>query len=306
MDNETLRKAIVLMQSALKQYMNDDFETAEHSREEANKMFDNFHQYESKDRNLYGENRNFGIIYHVIEGNTSNLNEDKKKRKAYKEIVNLIKEDKNLKLQFDLYNAFSHPQEVANVETFINEAINLLPQKRNAKSIVDSNTKLLSVIQKNNLNEFIDINDDDMKLYESVEYVLLNKPTYSNLNKYGAAKQTIAESVKRTLENQKEETKETYDDVANSIAENYNNILNDDEKELIEQVATCKNKEKLFNDKKNETLKALKEAKRQLEDKEKINEVIDSVNEKQYNESTILKDIAEFIEIGNVINTEDN
>ena len=68
---DIFHKAEVLMKSALKKYSEGDIEHAEKDRQEANRLYDKIAAQEpaSEDDILYTENRNFGMIYHVLESN---------------------------------------------------------------------------------------------------------------------------------------------------------------------------------------------------------------------------------------------
>ena len=74
---------------------------------------------------------------------------------------------------------------------------------------------------KNNIFEFVDIDDETMKLYESIEYVLFNKPQLRSLSEYTDAKNCIVEHVtNKTLEAENVvEEKEDIDEVLNKMVE---------------------------------------------------------------------------------------
>ena len=308
--DEIYKKAGTLMQSALKKYAEGDAEGGDRDRAEANRLYDmaeqDVNRQSSNISQLYGENRNFGVIFKVIEGNTANLCEDKSKRRKFKNIIKLIKEDKNLKNEFEFYDVLTNPRNIVNPELYVNEALNLKPVC-NQKAVKAANEKLINEMRKNDLFELIDIDDDTMDLFESIEYLLFNKPNLQNLTDYTNAKNCIVEHI----ENKNEEIKEqlltpesvSIDEAVNEMARKYDGILNDDEKELIKTISESNDKEKLFNDIKNDTVKKIDTVIQTLGNEEgrQLGEVREDINKKTFNSSRLLEDIFEFIEIKNVL-----
>lgn len=304
-------KGAVLMQSALKKYAEGDFEGGNKDREEANRNFDAAEQETTaeveKVNSLYGESRNFGVIYKVIEENTNNLYNDEKKRKAFKPIIRLLKEDKNLNTQFKLYDALKNPKCVDNVPTYVDEALNLAKSSINEKKIRESNDKLLKAVQKANLYEYVDIDDDEMELYENVEYLLLNNVTFQSLNEWSAAKARVRGYVtEHNLNESKDSISEPeYKEKFREITEKYSKGLTDDEYKLISEIYEAKNKGVLFEKTKWDAINTLTEyAKTNDSDKDEVASIIEKINEKQYNEKTLISDIAELVEISQIMKEE--
>lgn len=302
-------KAGVLMQSALKKYAKGDIEGGDADRREANELYDSAEAEADRNMlnistNLYGENRNFGIIYKVIEENAKKMYESKDNQKLYAKLVRVLTENKLFKEQFDFYNSIINAKNIDNAELYVNEVISIAP-KMSASKIYEMNDKLINALRESNIDELVEIDDTELKLFESIEYLLLNKKQYKNLSEYTNAKNLVIEYVK----NNKEELAESVniDKVLNSgineITDKYNAELNDDEKELIKTVATSKNKEKLFKEAKEKAIKALTESLPSygFDDKREMKSVIESLQEKVFNEKTVLADIAEFMEISNVV-----
>ena len=308
--NEIYKKAGVLMQSALKKYAEGDAEGGDRDRTEANRLYDMAEQDVNRQYDnisqLYGENRNFGVIFKVIEGNTANLCEDKAKRRSFKNIIKLIKEDKNLKSEFEFYDTLTNPRSVVNPELYVNEALKLKPIC-NKKSVTKSNERLINEIRKGGLFEFIDIDDNTMDLFESIEYMLFNDPKLKNLTDYTNAKSRIVEHVTNKTEEleaqQLSEESVNIDNAVNEMVKKYEGILNNDEKDLIKTISESNDKEKLFNDVKNDTLKQIDEVLKTLnvEESKQLNEVREDINNKPFVQENVLEDIFEFIEIKNVL-----
>ena len=301
--NDIYEKAGVLMQSALKKYTKGDIEGGEADRKEANRLYDLAQSDVNKDFNniMYGESRNFGVIYNVIEANSKNLCEDKSKRKAFANIVKLIKENKDLKAQFNFFNGLTHPNGyVSNAEQYVNEALSITPEINN-KVASKANEKLISEIRKNKLDELIDIDDDTMALYESIEYLLFNKPTYANLVDYSNAKNNVVTYINENV-NEEEETTETKDvnEAIDALIGKYDSLLNEDEKKLIETVMNTEDKKALFETYRQETIEKIENTLKDNDDKE-LKSICEEIKNKTYSRQTVLEDISEFIEIKNVL-----
>ena len=129
-------------------------------------------------------------------------------------------------------------------------------------------------------------------------------PNNKNVSEYAAAKRNIINYLTECAVVHKEEETVDVDKNLKEMVSKYNDILTDDEKSLIEQVSMTTDKEKFFNDKKREVLETLYETKKNSTDKEKINEVIESIEKRQFNAKELLKDVAEFIEITNIIKAD--
>lgn len=309
---ELYHKGSVLMQSALKKYGNGDFEGGNKDREEANKYYDSAEQETNaeieKMNSLYGESRNFGVIYKVIEENTDNLYNDKDKRKVFKGIIKLLKEDKTLNTEFKLYNALRNPVGVDNVPTYVDEAFNLAKSSLDEKKIRESNEKLLKAVQKANLFEFVDIDDDEMELYENVEYILLNNVTFQNLNEHSVAKAKVRNYVNKHNLNKTIErpTESNYKEKYREITEKYSTGLTNDEYKLISEIYESKDKKLLFEKKKYEAINALTEYAKTSNDsdKEDVVMIVEKLNAKEFNEKTLLSDIAELVEISQIMNED--
>lgn len=301
---ELYHKGAVLMKSALEKYGKGDFEGGDTDRSEANKYFDAAEQEvnaeSAKRTSLYGECRNFGIIYKVIEENTNDLLESKEKRNAYSKIIKLIRSNDTLKKQFNIYEALKNAENVDYPEIFVNDIISTSCDGLTKKNIIENNEKLLQLISESKLDELVDIDDEEMDLYENIEYLITNKPKLSNMTSYSNAKGIVAEYVKRhSVKNEdgKELTESDYRKKLKEITEKYSNGITESEMELIKLVENTEDKEALFEMKKAEALNSIKESAGDDEG----DEVIRQLNEKTYNPKTVISDIAEFCEISEIM-----
>ena len=302
-------KAGVLMQGALKKYSEGDFEGGNKERQQANELYDQAETEAnlamSKTSMLYGENRNFGIIYHVFENNAENLFKTKKGKQAIKGIINLIKENKVLKEQHTIYNTFKTIDEdiEKNVGTSayvsnLLEHINLL----DTKEIVENNDRLISMFEKYGLNEMVQIDDDTFKLYEAIEYVITHKLGFNNAKDYLVSSKIIEEHLQKNIvkSNINESNASSTDEMINELKNRYKYALNEDEQRVIDVLSENSNTEETFNkykEKLTENIKNIINNTADITVKEKLNEVINSVNCMVYSKQTIVEDIVKLMKI---------
>lgn len=311
--NVNSEKGSVLMQQALKKYAKGDFKGGDKDRAEANRYYDlasaEINSEEGKITQLYGESRNFGIIYNVFEQNIENLWDTKEGKKIVKECYNIIKSNKVLNEQFKIYDMFEKAQNVDDVKDFVNEASNII--KTFDKNIVkENNEKLIKFIRDKKLDEYVDIPEETENLYDAIEYIVLNKKTYNNVNDFVKAQNVITEHITKNQKNNIVENKLTSTEFENKIEEIENEInekINQDEKTLLDSFLTTKkqNKKEVFENYKRKTLRKIKEMIESSEDSDKVqwNEIYENVSSKNFSESMSenITNCAEMIEICSTI-----
>ena len=225
--NVNSEKGSVLMQQALKKYAKGDFKGGDKDRAEANRYYDlasaEINSEAGKMTQLYGESRNFGIIYNVFEQNIENLWDTKDGKKIVKECYNLIKSNKVLNEQFKIYDMFEKAQNVEDVKDFVNEASNII-KTFDKKLVMENNEKLIKFIRDKKLDEYVDIPEETENLYEAIEYIVLNKKTYDNVNDFVKAQNVITEHIIKNQKNNIVENKLTSAEFENKIEEVENEI----------------------------------------------------------------------------------
>lgn len=298
---ETYKKGTVLMQNALKKYAEGNYEGGDIDRKEANKYF----EMAEKEMNvavtnatmLYGENRNFGIIFHVIEESIPSLIKEKK-TDTLKGIVKFIKNNKVLNEEFNFYQKMLNAKNIVNENDFI-EDMCLLKPKHNKQTIIENNERLIEFIKNNDINELIDINEDKLKIYEAIEFLMLSDKTFNNIETYSNVKTILKEHIVKCNENKINNNVEKYKNTLESVCEKYSNDLNDDEIKLIESLSgNEETKQKLFEEIKTDTITLLeKEITEDDDNKDRMEKIVKVVENKTYNKETLLKDISHMLEI---------
>ena len=306
-------KGSVLMQQALKKYAKGDFEGGDKDRAEANRYYDlasaEINSEAGKMTQLYGESRNFGIIYNVFEQNIENLWDTKDGKKIIKECYNLIKSNKVLNEQFKIYDMFEKAQNVEDVKDFVNEASNII-KTFDKKLVMENNEKLIKFIRDKKLDEYVDIPEETENLYEAIEYIVLNKKTYDNVNDFVKAQNVITEHIIKNQKNNIVENNLTSAEFENKIEEVEKEItenINQEEKTLLDRFLTNKkqNKKEVFENYKRKTLRKIREMIENSEDSDKSqwNKIYENVSSKNFSEnmSENITNCAEMMEICSTI-----
>lgn len=311
--NVNSEKGSVLMQQALKKYAKGDFEGGDKDRAEANRYYDlasaEINSEAGKITQLYGESRNFGIIYNVFEQNIENLLSTKKGKKIIKECFNLIKSNKVLNEQFKIYDMFEKAQNVDDVKDFVNEASNIV-KTFDKKIVMENNEKLIKFIRDKKLDEYVDIPEETENLYEAIEYIVLHKKTYDNVNDFVKAQNVITEHIVKNQKNNIVENKITSAEFENKIEEIENEInekINQEEKTLLDSFLTTRKdkKKEVFENYKRKTLRKIKEMIENSEDSDKAqwDKIYENVSSKNFSESMTenITNCAKMMEICNTI-----
>lgn len=311
--NVNSEKGSVLMQQALKKYAKGDFEGGDKDRAEANRYYDlasaEINSDAGKMTQLYGESRNFGIIYNVFEQNIENLWNTKAGKKIVKECYNLIKTNKVLNEQFKIYDMFEKAQNVEDVKDFVNEASNII-KTFDKKLVMENNEKLIKFIRNKKLDEYVDIPEETENLYEAIEYLVLHKKTYDNVNDFVKAQNVITEHIIKNQKNNIVENKLTsveFEDKIEEAEKEINENINQEEKTLLDRFLTTKNqnKKEVFENYKRKTLRKIKEMIESSEDSDKSqwNKIYENVSSKNFSEdmSENITNCAEMMEICSTI-----
>ena len=311
--NVNSEKGSVLMQQALKKYAKGDFKGGDKDRAEANRYYDlasaEINSEEGKITQLYGASRNFGIIYNVFEQNIENLWDTKDGKKIVKECYNLIKSNKVLNEQFKIYDMFEKAQNVEDVKDFVNEASNII-KTFDKKLVMENNEKLIKFIRNKKLDEYVDIPEETENLYEAIEYLVLHKKTYDNVNDFVKAQNVITEHIIKNQKNNIVENKLTSVEFEDKIEEAEKEIIeniNQEEKTLLDRFLTTKNqnKKEVFENYKRKTLRKIKEMIESSEDSDKSqwNKIYENVSSKNFSEnmSENITNCAEMMEICSTI-----
>ena len=174
-------KSHSLLEKAYECYKRNQITDGDKFREKANSLIEQAnHEYklEHTDRNkLYGFNRNFGVCFHILENSITKILGSKNGKQFINEVIKLIKSDKVLKEQFDIYNNICNKQNIQDAENYVNCIIECIDNCGITKSTIkESNEKLIDLIESNCLiDKFLPIDENQMNLYDDIEYLMTNK-----------------------------------------------------------------------------------------------------------------------------------
>ena len=301
-----IEKGIKLLNEALKCYEQGEYSSAYKAYQKAGSFLteaDNRANTSEGQISLkYGGNRNFGVIYKIFESNTKNLLRDKSSQKKLKKIMGLIRENKVLNDEFNVYNAFTNPTNISNPREYVSEAISLVT-RYSKKVIRENNEKLINLFKEYNLNENISVDDNEIELFENIEYLLLHNKDFKNINKYNEIQNKLCEYVSENnvMLTESKSIDDLYESKVNEVIDKHEKELNDDEINLIMEVNDPVKAKKLFNKYKAEVTSLVNEQIEKGKDVESWNTVLEKINSKVYEQKTALTNIAEFIEIKNEI-----
>ena len=306
-EKDNLTKAMTLMTSALKQYDEGKFDMAEHSRQEANKLFDEVKNemstQDGMDKMRFGESRNFGMLYRIYEDNA--LDFYAKDREKLVKLTETIRKNPVLLSEFKTYQAFLDPNGVENTESYVNEAVNLT-ERHDVRTLKKANTEFLSTMRELGLNENVLFSPEEIQLFEDIEYVITNIPDITNINRYMNVKKSLRECVEQRNTNggrNSDEMKQAVDEAYQGLSNKYGSELTKDEIELVESMTSDDKKaERRFYEVKEGLLRKIgKEIETSNEnDKIRWNTLKENIQSKNYSKPTALVDMAEMLEAAGV------
>ena len=240
---------------------------------------------------------------------SSYVSNTKAGKKIVKECYNLIKTNKVLNEQFKIYDMFEKAQNIEDVKDFVNEASNIV-KTFDKKIVRENNEKLIKFIRDKKLDEYVDIPEETENLYEAIEYIVLHKKTYDNVNDFVKAQNVITEHIIKNQKNNIVENKLTsveFEDKIEEAEKEINENINQEEKTLLDRFLTNKkqNKKEVFENYKRKTLRKIREMIENSEDSDKSqwNKIYENVSSKNFSEnmSENITNCAEMMEICSTI-----
>jgi hypothetical protein len=294
-----------LLSEAISLYENNDLQAAYEKYQKAGKYLGEASQLlETEDGKLsmvYGGNRNFGVIYKVFENNTKELLKNKSAKKQLAKILNTIKENKVLMDEFSVYNAFTNPTDVEDADKYVNESISLI-KHYSPETLKENNDKLIKVIRECNLDENVTLTDEETELFEGIEYLIVNRKNFSNLNQYSKIQKMLCEHVGENnfVKGGNPDLDGLYEDKANELVRKHNSELNEYEIKLIRDVTTNEDKaRRLFAENQARAIELVQREIDKGEDSDSWKSILENISGKTFDRNTALTDIAEFIEMTN-------
>ena len=282
-----------------------NFEAYTSLMESANSIYESY----KKDDSLRYRNTNFGASNHIFEDALPKL--FKTNKKAVKEFVTTIKEDKNLMMEFNFYKALERYNTNLDAKDYVNESIALAMDKIDTRTLGESNMKLSRLIEKYDIKPSSMISEEKMKLYSDCDYILSHKKSLGNLNEHNEKVNSIIEYTKANY-NSINESKVNLSSIVENFNKKYSTLLNEEEKSLVKDIMDFKNpqneekKSRLFNKFKNECLENIDKLLESASEDDKIglNALKEEIGGKVFCSETLVNDLAKLLEIRDVLMSE--
>lgn len=249
---------------------------------------------------------NFGMSNYIFEDALPKL--FKTNKNAVKEFITTIKEDNNLKKQFQFYKALESYNSNMDCRDYINESLKLVIGSIDKKSISESNEKLNRIIKKYNIKPSTVISEDKLKFFNNCDFLFKNEKKLTNLANITENIDGVVNYVTNNVHSINETKTNTFDLIENFDSK-YSSLLNEEEKDFVKEIISCKSKnnvekkEKLFNGLKNECLNIIDKLIGESNDDDKVGleAIKEQIDSKMFCEDTLVSDIANLLEIRDVL-----
>ena len=254
----------------------------------------------------------FGDIVSVFEGISDKLYETKGGKKLIGKYVNAIRENKSMADAFCVYEIVRKSPNVTNPQLFLSEALSIA-NKISLNEYIEGKERLADVVKEcvnaagighKDVNEFARKNNT---LNEAVEYLLLNKKSYSNLPAYVNKFDIVCESLKNGMQAKSEEITETGDELVNSLNEEISG-LKEWETDAVKEIAIALLAEsdlgEIFNKYKTiccESIDSSIEHAASVEEKSHFESMKSQLLEKEYKEASAYEDIFTLAELAETL-----
>ena len=230
-----------------------------------------------------------------------------KDKKALKECINLIKDDSNLLAQFKFCDALKRYNCDGNATDYVNESLALVSDKIDRKTLKESNRKLANFIVEHNIRFDENLTDEQVRFNESCDYLLSHKKSLANLTEMTNNVKVVSDYIEKNKK-ERDENKVDVFKMAEQVERKLNS-LNEAERSLVGDIVAAKNpffeerKKKIFKEIKEGCLEKINKAidESNGEDKERLLGIKETVLGKDFNEDTLVEDVAKLLEIGAVL-----
>jgi hypothetical protein len=305
-DNQYMEKWRDAILKASEAFSKNDFDEFDRDMQIANEIYEEYKNTVS----LTYECVNFGMSNYIFEDVLPTV--FKKNKKALKEFIKTIKEDRNLKSQAQFYKALEKCGKDGDVKGYINESLELLHKNvGTAKELKESNKKLADVVKKYKLRPSDFISEENLSFFNACDYLFKNEKKLTNLDKINENVDILVSHVKNSKQNVSEGKKNVFN-LIGEFEKKYKNSLNEDERDFVKTIIDAKasaNESKqsgLFNKLKSECLnsinKLIDESKDESE-REGLNSLKSQIEERVFCKETLVQDVAKLLEIRDIINS---
>ena len=252
---------------------------------------------------------NFGILNHIFENELPTL--IKSNKKAVRNVIKTIKEDKNLISQFNFYNVIkeqynaNHADMISSKDALENLA-KIVSEDIDLNTVKASNKKLRKVMIESGVkpSEFVD--EESRKLYENGDIILTRKRNTNNMISLVESYNAVSNWMDAHKSDKVKDGKNP-DEMIREFEKKLKDNLNESEISFVQQITDFRTpiaeqrKEKLFNKFKNECINKINEMLKEDAENVELKGLSDQINEMSFNKETIVKDIAKLLEIRDIL-----
>lgn len=270
---------------------------------QVNNAYDNY----KNDASLQYECVNFGMANYIFEDALPDL--FIKSPQLIKEFITLIKEDKNLENQYLFYQTLKKCNQTS-IKDYVSDALRLVKEGINVKTLSKSNKKLADFITKHDLKPSTQISETNLNLFESCDYLFKQKQTLSNLNEMTQHNHTVCEFVEERMKLNNNDDKSSIASLLEKV-DSSESILTEEERGVVRDILDWRanddsKKRKLYDKFKNECLQAIEKMLNEasLEDKEGLVQIKEQLNKQEFCAETLVADIAKLLEIRDILLSE--
>ena len=240
---KNIRNITEKFDDTLKALNEGNIELYESLKAEMDKMLEE-EKNEKKTIKLEMKTVNFGVSNHIFQEQLPRL--FKSDKKALKEYVNTVKDDRNLVAEALFYNAINSFDGSTNAKDYVKECINLATKKIDFGSVEKSNKKVSKIMSKHKIFPDEKLNESDMRLYESCNYVLTHKKKLGNMQMISLMEDRIADIISKNSAKKIEESKTNIYNIIDNFESKYSKTMSESEIKVFKEIAngTCSSERK--------------------------------------------------------------
>ena len=259
----------------------------------------------------------FYSIKENFESLSPKLFKSEKGKKIISKYQKTVSESKNLTSLYSLYENIRKANKSVDVDTFINSLCgnNWI---KNEETIHEDIERLGSVLSEAyiEVGDITDIKSCDAKVDNAVNYIIENRKSKNNIAEYSAAMKIIKEHIiNKDGECEVVDENSNFDSYVNRLVSDFNekyseNNLSPEELAIMKEFCETNDHEKIFEHHKEVCKKKLSEAKDEFagngdnESAMKIATILEQVDSKQYNSSSVFNDVISMVGLSNVFENE--
>ena len=291
--SEALEKEDYKAYEYVKEMLDEAIEDSKHEKELMNEM----------------NTTNFGVLNHIFENELPTL--IKTNKKAVRNVIKTIKEDKNLITQFNFYNVIkeqyngTHADMISSKDALENLA-KIVSEDIDLKTVKASNKKLRNIMVESGIKPSDFVDEESRKLYENGDVILTTKRNTNNMISLVESYNAVSNWMDAHKSDKINDGKNP-DEMIREFEEKLKNNLNESEMSFVQQITDWRSpiaeqrKEKLFNKFKNECINKINDMLKEDAENVELKGLSDQINEMSFNKETIVKDIAKLLEIRDIL-----